>query len=196
MKDTTAPPLPVLLRHRERMLRMRRQPGVVDARHGRVRLEPAPAPALALRRHADAERLQALQHDPGIERRQAHAGAAHHRHQLLVDDLAGPHTAPGQHAALAVEVLGAGMDDQVGAQLQRRCSAGVQKQLSTASSAPASCAIVASAAMSHTSVSGLLGVSANSSRVAGRTAARHAPTSVCDTKLVSTPNARTPRRAA
>ena len=68
-----------------------------------------------------------------------------------------------------------------------RCSAGVQKQLSTASQAPASRAICASAAMSQTSVSGLLGVSASSSRVVGRSAARHSSASVCDTKLVSTP---------
>ena len=68
------------------------------------------------------------------------------------------------------------------------CSTGVAKQLSTASSAPASCAIAASATMSHTSVSGLVGVSANSRRVLpGRTAARHSAMSVCDTKLVSTP---------
>ena len=68
------------------------------------------------------------------------------------------------------------------------CSTGVAKALSTASSAPASCAMAASAAMSHTSVSGLVGVSANSSFVFGLTAARHSATSVCETKVVSTPN--------
>ena len=69
-----------------------------------------------------------------------------------------------------------------------RCSAGVQKQLSTASSAPASRAIAESARMSHTSVSGLVGDSANSSFVFGLTAACQAATSVCETKVVSTPN--------
>jgi hypothetical protein len=68
-----------------------------------------------------------------------------------------------------------------------RVSAGVQKQLSTASHAPPSCAMRASARMSHTSVSGLVGVSANSSRVLGRIASRHCDRSVCDTKLVCTP---------
>jgi hypothetical protein len=68
-----------------------------------------------------------------------------------------------------------------------RCSAGVAKQLSTHSSAPALCAMSASAAMSQTSVSGLVGVSANSSLVLGRTAARQASTSVCDTLVDSTP---------
>ncbi len=68
-----------------------------------------------------------------------------------------------------------------------RCKAGEQKQLSTASNAPALWAMSASARMSHTSVSGLVGVSANSSRVLGRTAACHCAASVCDTKLLSTP---------
>ena len=42
--------------------------------------------------------------------------------------------------------------------------------------------------MSHTSVSGLVGVSAKSSFVVGRNAARHSSRSVCDTNVVSTPN--------
>ena len=69
-----------------------------------------------------------------------------------------------------------------------RCSAGLQKQLSTASNAPALCAMSASARMSQTSVSGLVGLSANSSLVLGCTAAFHAATSVCGTKVVCTPN--------
>src|SRR5664280_123036 len=69
-----------------------------------------------------------------------------------------------------------------------RCNTGVQKQLSTASQALASWATCASARMSHTSVSGLVGDSAKSSLVFGLTAARQAATSVCETKVVSTPN--------
>ena len=69
-----------------------------------------------------------------------------------------------------------------------RCNAGEQKQLSTASKAPTLCARSASAAMSQTSVSGLVGVSANSSLVVGRNAAFHSAMSVCDTNVVSTPN--------
>ncbi len=69
-----------------------------------------------------------------------------------------------------------------------RCKAGVQKQLSTANTAPAARATSANAAMSHTSVNGLVGVSANNSRVLGCTASRQACTSVCGTKVVATPN--------
>ena len=69
-----------------------------------------------------------------------------------------------------------------------RCSAGVAKQLSTANNAPARCAKSASAAMSHTSVSGFVGVSANSNLVFGRIAAFHSSTLVCETKVDCTPN--------
>ena len=68
-----------------------------------------------------------------------------------------------------------------------RCSTGVAKQLSTASKAPAPWARSASAAMSHRSVSGLVGVSANSRRVLGRMAACQAARSVCGTNVVCTP---------
>ena len=69
-----------------------------------------------------------------------------------------------------------------------RCRAGVQKQLSTAKTAPALWAISANARISHTSVNGLVGVSANKSLVLGCIACFQALTSVCDTKLVVTPN--------
>ena len=68
------------------------------------------------------------------------------------------------------------------------CKMGDAKQLSTANQAPAARAISASAAMSHTSVNGLVGVSANNSLVWGVTAARHSSRLVCATKLVVTPN--------
>ena len=64
----------------------------------------------------------------------------------------------------------------------------MQKQLSTASKAPAGFAIAASAGMSATSVSGFDGVSRKKSRVAGRTARRHASVSAPSTNVVSTPN--------
>jgi len=69
-----------------------------------------------------------------------------------------------------------------------RCKAGVAKQLSTASSAPALWAISAKARISQTSVSGLVGVSANSSLVLGWMAAFQAATSVCGTNVDVTPN--------
>ena len=69
-----------------------------------------------------------------------------------------------------------------------RCNTGVRKLLSTASSAPALWAMLASAAMSHRSVRGLVGVSANSRRVLGRMAACQSLVRVWATKLACTPN--------
>src|SRR5450759_417998 len=69
-----------------------------------------------------------------------------------------------------------------------RCRIGVQKQLSTASSAPHCFATAAIAAISDISVSGLDGVSRNNNLVLGRTAAFHSATSVAETYVVSTPN--------
>ena len=61
------------------------------------------------------------------------------------------------------------------------CKAGEQKQLSTTNSAPALCAISATAAISDTSVSGFDGVSRKNSFVFGFTAARQAARSVPST---------------
>ena len=62
-----------------------------------------------------------------------------------------------------------------------RCRIGVQKTLSTASSAPAFFATAASVGMSETSVSGFDGVSRKRSRVLGRSAWRHSSTRVGET---------------
>ena len=67
------------------------------------------------------------------------------------------------------------------------CSAGEQKQLSTASLTPRSRAIAASPRTSVSVVSGLDGVSTYSSLVFGRMAARHASRSSWRTKLTSMP---------
>src|SRR4051794_15960382 len=63
------------------------------------------------------------------------------------------------------------------------CKTGVQKQLSTASNAPAFLATPASAGISEISVSGLDGVSRKKRRVLGFTALCHAETSVADTNV-------------
>ena len=68
-----------------------------------------------------------------------------------------------------------------------RCSAGEHMQLSTASSAPASRAICASAAMSATSQTGFDGVSTKRRRVSRRTARFHASRSASSTHVVAMP---------
>ena len=156
---------------------MRRQTRVVHPRDRRDGFQATCAISSALSHcasHAYAQRFQALEHHPGVERSQRHAGSTHHgarTSSTMIFD--GPQIAPGHHAALAIEVLGAGMNDEVGTELRpaaamrRRAEAVVDCQQGT----HVVCASSASAAMSHTSVSGLVGVSANSSLVLGRNAA-------------------------
>src|SRR5260221_12856577 len=68
------------------------------------------------------------------------------------------------------------------------CRTGVQKQLSTASSALFARAIRASAAISNTAVRGFDGVSRNKRRVLGRIASFHTEGSVPSAYVVSIPN--------
>ena len=99
----------------------------------------------------------------------------------------GPHTAPAITRPWPSRNLVPEWITKSAPKAAGRCNAGEAKQLSTASNTPAAWAMSASAWMSHTSVSGLVGVSANSKRVSGRIAACHALASVCGTKVDCTP---------
>jgi len=98
-----------LLPHRQRVLRVRLQTGVKHACHGGLRFQPRGQRQRvgALRLHADGERLQALEHHPGIEGRQRHAGTAHDGGEFFVDEFFRPANRAGNHPALAVKVFGA-----------------------------------------------------------------------------------------
>ena len=100
----------------------------------------------------------------------------------------GPHKAPAITLPCPSRCLVAACITRSAPHSVGRCSAGEQKVLSTTSSAPPAWARSASARMSQTSVSGLVGVSAKNKRVLGLTASRHSPRSVCETNVVSTPN--------
>ena len=110
-----------LLPRRQRVARMGFQAGVVDAAHRRMAFEPAREPrrALADGVHADAQRLQAVQEDPGVERAHARPRGAQQREQrVMVRGVAGDHRAA--HAtALPVEVLGRRVHHDAGAELDR-----------------------------------------------------------------------------
>ena len=108
------------------MLRVRGQPGVIHPRHRGVRLQPSGQQQRlgALGAHAQVQRLQALEYDPGVEGRQRHTSAFEHGQKLLGDDgLAGTQGA-GHHPALPVEVLGARVHDDVGPHRHRPLQAG------------------------------------------------------------------------
>ena len=87
--DTMPPPLRCW-RIGQRVLRMAGQPGIVDALHARMGLQPAREleRAGAVRVHAQLERLQALEDHPGVERRQRRAGGAQERGERIVDQRA------------------------------------------------------------------------------------------------------------
>ena len=71
----------------------------------------------ALRLHADAQGLQPLDHDPGTERRQRHAGGSHNRAEHIDDQTRGSAKGAGHHTPLAIEILGARVDHQVSTHL-------------------------------------------------------------------------------
>jgi len=109
-----------LLLQRQRMLGMGGQPGVIHAGHLRLRLQPLREfeRIRRLRLHAHRQSFQPLEDHPGIERRKGRPGRA----QELEDFLGqGPGAAYGaaQNTTLAVEILGGGMDHQIGAEFQR-----------------------------------------------------------------------------
>ncbi|MCY1282907.1 hypothetical protein D9M69_458410 [compost metagenome] len=96
------------------------QPGVVDALDTGLLLQPARdfqgAGAVGL--HAHTQRFQTLDHHPGVEGAESRARGTQETHDFLhVLGTAGDHAAHG--AALAVDVLGGRMHDDVGPQFQR-----------------------------------------------------------------------------
>lgn len=63
--------------------------------------------------------VSGLERDPGVEGRQHHARVLLHRQELLQHQLLAGAQRAGQHPALAVEVLGARVHHDVGAELDR-----------------------------------------------------------------------------
>ena len=108
------------------------QPGTDDALHARVRGEPRGdrARVVAVALHPDGERLDAAEHEPAVER------PGHGPHVLEEAKRLGGvvvrRDAPADHVAVAAEVLRRAVDDEVGAELERRWRYGVANVLSTA----------------------------------------------------------------
>src|SRR5712672_3667650 len=109
-----------LLAHRERVLRVGREPRVVHALHPRMRLEPQGEleRASRLRLHPYPERLYSLQQHPSIERRQSGArGAQEGKYRVHHLAVRAEHRSA-QHPALTVEIFRGRMDHKVGAELE------------------------------------------------------------------------------
>ena len=73
----------------------------------------------AMLAHAQLQRLQALQHDPGVERAERRAGMLQKRMKLLDDEVLGAEHDAAEAATLAVDMLGRGVEHDVGAHGQR-----------------------------------------------------------------------------
>jgi hypothetical protein len=73
---------------------------------------------LALAAHAQAQRLEAFQQHPGIERRERRPGLAQEGVDVVADEGLGPEDDAPETPALAVDVLRRRVDDAVGAELQ------------------------------------------------------------------------------
>jgi len=65
---------------------------------------------------ANCKRLQPLQQNPGVERRDRRAGLAHESMDVLGDERFRGENDAAEAAALAVDMLGRGIDHDVGAQ--------------------------------------------------------------------------------
>ena len=182
-----------LLPFRQRVLRMRRaDPGSTRARR-RVPLPASCASSSAacrLRVHADAQRLQALQQHPGVERRQGRARrCAGTRTRRPSAHRALPEHRAAQHPALPVEVLGRRMDHDVRAELERplqrrRAEAVVHRQQRAARFAHARQARRCRRSRSADSTASR----GTAAWCSGAARSRQAATSVPATKVVSTPN--------
>ena len=100
-----------------------------------------------------------LEEYPGVERAQSGTSGAQKTVISTPTRCRSPTTAPPTQRPLTVQVLGGGMNDQIGAQWEGLLQGGVQKQLSTTSRQPCAWARSASARISASSISGLDGVS-------------------------------------
>ena len=102
-----------------RVLRVARQSRVQHPRHPRFQETADRDRVLRLTANAQVERLQPLQHHPGVERRQRRPGVAREGQQRVVDPVLRPAHRARQHAALPVHHLGRGIGGDVRAELHR-----------------------------------------------------------------------------
>ena len=74
---------------------------------------------LAMGAHAQVQRLQAFQVQPGVEGADRRAGVADEGLQVIVQEVLAAQHHSAQGSALAVDVFGRGMDHDMGAELHR-----------------------------------------------------------------------------
>ena len=97
------------------------QAGVEHVRHGRVLVQEADdrAGVLAVLPHPHRQRLQAAQHEPGVERPRHRPERLLQEAQALGDRRVVRRREPADHVGVAAEVLRRRVHDDVGAELER-----------------------------------------------------------------------------
>ncbi len=94
---------------------------IVDPLNLRMRLQPfgQELSILAVGTHAQAQRLQAFEENPGVERAHARPGGAQETEHFLAYPFGISNHGSADTAALSVEILGRRVDHQIGTQRQR-----------------------------------------------------------------------------
>ena len=132
---------------------------------------------------AQRQRLQPLEQHPGVERAERRAGLAQESVQIVGDEFLVGEDDAAEAAALAVDVLGRRIDDDVGAELERLLEERRGEDVVDDQPRPGLWAISATAAMSITSSVGLVGLSRKNALVFGRTAFFHCLRSLPSTSV-------------
>ena len=101
------------------VLRMAGQAGMAHLRHPPLQRLRHLQRVIRLGIGAQLQRLQPLQHHPGVEGRERGPGVALKGQQHRVDEIGAAAHRAGQHAPLPVHQLGGGIGDDIGPQLQR-----------------------------------------------------------------------------
>ena len=189
-KVTSVPPDPHL-RHRQRVLRMAVQPRIDHPANLRPAL-PAPrrlsAPRPPIARHRRSSVAMPFSMIQAVNGRHRAAGVLHVGLQRLADEIAAGADHAAQGAALPVDMLGGGIDHDIGALLDRAAKRSAwQRRCRRSPAPPPHGRSSLTPRMSTSSSVGFDIDSKNTALVPGVTAARHWSRSAPSTKVTLTP---------
>ena len=75
--------------------------------------------SLGLSTHPQVQCFEALEHDPGVERRHRRTGLPQQHVDMVLNEFLRPENDPTETASLTVDVLGRGIDDTIGTERER-----------------------------------------------------------------------------
>ena len=181
-------PPPLHLAHREVVLRMAGEARIEQSRHAAVERGGDGGRVLVRPADAEVERLEALEHDPRVERAEHRAGVARHREIGVGDPLLRAEHRPGEHPPLPVHRAWSPNSGRRRPPSRAAAAAPARRRRCRRRRvAPASWPMSATAAMSTMSSAGFDGVSRKNAFVFGRRAFAHASVSRPSTTVVAMP---------